>query len=143
VSEVVLIAAVGRRGQLGLGGALPWTDKEDLAWFKAQTLGHVVVVGANTWEKLPPLPGRDVVVMAAPDRQICGEEKSLHLVDPVYIAESVGEVLSRYRSRRIFVAGGARTYAAWMHLVRRTLLTHVAYDGPADAWMPPLWGARG
>ncbi len=49
---IYLIAAVGRQGQIGLNGRLPWRHPEDLQWFKEQTMGKVVVCGANTAEHL-------------------------------------------------------------------------------------------
>ena len=56
---IYLIAAVGRQGQIGLNGRLPWRHPEDLQWFKEQTMGKVVVCGFNTAEHLPPSPARD------------------------------------------------------------------------------------
>ena len=61
---VMTIAAIGR----GLGGAMvigraggiPWRSKADMAAFRAATTGHMVVMGARTYESLPSgaLPGR-------------------------------------------------------------------------------------
>jgi dihydrofolate reductase len=58
--------AVDKFGGMGLNGTLPWPHHpEDLAYFKQQTLGHIVVMGRNTWDdpKMPkPLPSREVYV---------------------------------------------------------------------------------
>ncbi|MCV5856813.1 dihydrofolate reductase, partial [Escherichia coli] len=60
--DVRLIAAVGRSGQLGLDGKLPWHNPVDLAWFKDQTMGGIVLAGHKTWCGLPDLPGRKLLL---------------------------------------------------------------------------------
>ena len=56
------ILAATNMGGIGNRGTLPWPhNKEDLAWFKKHTEGHIVVMGRNTWNdpKMPkPLPNR-------------------------------------------------------------------------------------
>lgn len=99
---------------------MPWMDKEDLRWFRDMTRDSVVVLGRRTFE----------TTRCWPDR-----EKHLMLR-----AETPEEVMSRYADRDyIWVGGGAVIYALWMPYVRRSFITRVDYDGPADSWMPPLW----
>jgi dihydrofolate reductase len=119
---VIMIAAAGRRGQLGLNGELPWHDPDDLAWFRKVTMGHTLVVGYNTAKKLPPLPGRYLRVMGRGDtpEKIMAEH-----------AERGGGDL--------YIIGGAKTYATWMPHVDRCYINRVNYDGPADTWLPPLF----
>lgn len=129
--DVRLIAAVGRRGQLGLGDRLPWHDPEDLRWFREQTTGCAVVVGWRTYATIPNLPGRELWVWNGKDEP-----------DVVLAAIHAGRQHARLPTNApIWIAGGAKTYAAFMPLVRRAVVTLVDYDGPADVWMPPLWQA--
>ncbi|MFA7542942.1 MAG: dihydrofolate reductase, partial [Candidatus Cloacimonadaceae bacterium] len=44
-----LIVAVAEGGVIGYQNAMPWQIPEDLAYFKAKTLGHTVVMGRNTY----------------------------------------------------------------------------------------------
>ncbi len=117
--DVSLIAAVGRSGQLGLNGRLPWHEPEDLAFFRRMTMGHVVVVGFSTSRQLPDLDGRTVHIAAR--------------------EEQPEDVMERYAGRSIWIAGGAKTYRMWLPFVRRAFVTLVDYDGPADVFMPSLW----
>lgn len=50
---------------IGKGGKLPWHLKEDLLFFKEQTLGKTVLMGRTTYDSLPPnlLPGREMIVL--------------------------------------------------------------------------------
>lgn len=126
--QVNLIAAVGRRGQLGLNGKLPWHDPGDLAWFRKMTMGGVVLVGRNTSRGLPELPGRAVVI---DNSRLETPEETLASVWLAYGAWST-----------VWIAGGAKTYSRYMHLVDRYYLSQINYDGDADVWMPPLgWQA--
>ncbi len=120
--DVRLIAAIGRRGQLGLAGHLPWHEPEDLAWFRQQTLGGVVVMGFRTARIVGALPDRTVVPWL-------GQEPAAFLED----------VARNHPGRTIWIAGGAKTYARFLPHVRRAIVTLIDYDGPADVWMPQLW----
>lgn len=121
MKQIYLIAAVGRHGQLGLGGRLPWRDPEDLRFFKMMTTGGQVIVGRGTIDQLPMLHGRKVLVDNKAFTPEAFLEEHTDADSPVWIA------------------GGAKTYARYMHLIRRFFVTKVDFDGDADVWMPPLW----
>lgn len=125
--DIRLIAAVGRSGQLGLGDNLPWHDPEDLAWFKDQTMGGIVVAGWKTWRTLPDLPGRKLIL-----------DPALRNVAPRAVAERLA---ADNPGVPIWIAGGAKTYQRWLAsgLIRRAVITLVDYNGDATAWMPSLW----
>ena len=66
-----LIFARARNGVIGRDNQMPWHLPEDLAHFKATTLGQPVIMGRKTWDSLPPrfrpLPGRlNVVITRQP-----------------------------------------------------------------------------
>lgn len=48
-------------GLIAADGEIYWYFPDDLRHFRSLTAGRVVLVGRRTWEKLPPLPGREVV----------------------------------------------------------------------------------
>ena len=121
---VNLIAAVGNQGQLGLNGILPWHCRDDLQWFKRMTMGGIVVVGWNTAQKLPNLPGRDVLVF----------DRNASFDGVIKYAEQQGKDL--------WIAGGAKTYLAWLDKVDRCYISRIDYSGEADVYMPPLWVGR-
>lgn len=116
--QISLIAAVGKQGQLGLKGELPWTDKQDLQWFKDMTLNKTCIVGYNTLKSLPELRRRNVVL------------------DDV--AQTLESIIARLDQDEVFVIGGAKTYRRWMPLVTRFYISQINYNGPADTWMPEL-----
>lgn len=116
MTAVNLIAAVGRRGQVGRDGGLPWHHPADLAWFRRQTHGGTVIVGPATFATLPELRGREVFVF---DGSIA----------PRDFIRSV-----KFWHRPIWVAGGAATWRAFAPEVNGLkLISAIDYDcDPAE-----------
>lgn len=123
--DVRLIAAVGRSGQIGLDGKLPWEDKADLKWFAETTAGGYIIVGGVTYKSTPDFKTHNRVKIGwGRDVDPYGLLATFHQMDP---------------KRPLWIAGGARTYEAFMPFVRRFYIARIDYDGPADTFMPPLW----
>lgn len=122
--DIRLIAAVGRNGQLGFRGRLPWHDPVDLRWFRENTIGGIVLMGARTFDAVGELPGRA--------RARWGGK-----TDPSTVLR---QLTARYQRKTIWVAGGAWTYISFMQYVRIAVITRIDYDGLADVYMPPIWG---
>ena len=67
-----IIVAVGKSTELGfpigVKGNLPWKCKEDMKWFKETTMGHVVIMGRNTYDSIGgPLTGRKNIIVTSKD----------------------------------------------------------------------------
>jgi dihydrofolate reductase len=130
--KVTLVAAVARGGVIGRDGAVPWHLPEDMARFRALTMGHPVVMGRRTWDSLPdrfrPLPGRrNVVVTRNPDWQAEGAERAGSLDDARRLLEGVPQV---------FVIGGASLYEDALPLADELELTEIDLDVDGDTWFP-------
>ena len=57
---IKLIACVDSEYGIAKNGTIPWAFKEDLKFFRQQTIDQVVIMGRRTFESLPifPLPNR-------------------------------------------------------------------------------------
>lgn len=127
---VTMIAAVARNGVIGAGDRLPWRLPADMAYFKRQTLGKTVVMGAGTYRSLGrPLPGRHNVVLS---RRMTEAPEGCDLV------RSVEEALRRYGDRELMVIGGAEVYRQFMPHADRLLLTEIDADAEGDVFFPPF-----
>ncbi|HEY3686967.1 MAG TPA: dihydrofolate reductase [Streptosporangiaceae bacterium] len=134
---VGLIWAQTPDGVIGAGNAIPWRLPEDMAHFKATTLGHPVVMGRRTWDSLParfrPLPGRrNIVVTRDPRWAADGAER----------AGSVAEALELAGPAEAWVIGGGEVYRAAMAYATTLAVTEVdtAVDGDTHAPVPgPEW----
>ncbi|MGH3126632.1 MAG: dihydrofolate reductase [Gaiellaceae bacterium] len=129
---MTLVAAVARGGVIGRDGGIPWRLPEDMARFRAVTLGHSVVMGRRTWESLPdqfqPLPGRgNVVVTRNPDWSAQGADRVGSIEEALTLLESEPKVL---------VIGGGEIYRAALPYADELLLTEIDADVEGDTTFP-------
>lgn len=102
-----LVWAQAGGGVIGRDGGMPWHVPEDLAHFKAVTLGAPVVMGRKTWDSLNPryrpLPGRrNIVVTRQNDWAEEGAERAGSLDEALALAADVD---------RVWVIGGGQLFA--------------------------------
>jgi len=134
VSELGLIYARARNGVIGRDNAMPWHLPEDLAHFKATTLGCPVIMGRKTWDSLPPrfrpLPGRrNIVVTRQADWNAQGAER----------AGSLEQALASCAdSPRVWVTGGAELYRLALPHADVVEVTVIDQDFEGDACAPEL-----
>src|SRR3972149_3318968 len=65
---ISIVAAIGKKGEIGIEGNLPWRLSEDLKKFRGLTLGHSVIMGRKTFESIlqkigKPLPNRKNIII--------------------------------------------------------------------------------
>ena len=127
--RVSLIAALAQNRVIGIENRLPWKLPEDLAHFKALTLGHPILMGRKTFESLGrPLPGRrNIVITRNRDYQSSDCEIVVSIADAIALCVEADE---------IFFIGGAELYKQVLPLVDRLYLTEVQIEAQGDAWFP-------
>lgn len=124
-----LIAALAKNRVIGIENRLPWKLPEDLAHFKALTLGHPILMGRKTFESLGrPLPGRrNIVITRNVNYQPAGCEIATSIPAAIDLCTDTDE---------IFFIGGAALYTQVLPLVDRLYLTEVQTEAQGDAWFP-------
>lgn len=129
--QLTAILAVSRDGALGSTTSptgMPWPPlQRDSRRFRDATMGRVCIVGRRTYEGLPLLNGRGLVVLTRrPMLDACPASRSL-----IGVAGSVDEVLARLApDADAVVIGGAEVYRALLPRCDRLLLTVVERDYP-------------
>jgi dihydrofolate reductase len=131
MTQVTLIAAVARNGVIGNGPDIPWHLPEDFAFFKRTTMGHVLVMGRQTFDSIGrALPGRRTIVVTRnrfwrhPDVEVAHSfEEALALAGP---------------ADEVFVCGGGQIYAEAMPWAHRLLLTEVFQEPDGDTFFPTI-----
>jgi dihydromethanopterin reductase len=124
---VRVICAIGRSGQLGLDGRLPWEGdrrpefRADVARFFDLTRGHVLLAGPKTIGSVPDY--------ARVDRELFVLRSHM---DPE-------ETLKRFAGRIVFIGGGPPVWDAYARFVSHWDITRLPYDGPADRWFDAAW----
>jgi dihydromethanopterin reductase len=129
-ADIRVICAIGRRGQLGLKGVLPWEGNKgpefvaDVARFFALTRGHVIMAGPVTARSIPQFARRD------------------HTVFELRSDMRPEDAIARFPDRVIFIGGGPPVWDAYAPFIRHWDITVLPYDGDADRWFDPAWITR-
>jgi len=132
--HLTLIAALDRARGIGRDNELLVRLPEDMARFKALTLGHTVLMGRKTWDSIPakfrPLvQRRNLVLSRQPDLALDGAEV-FATIDAALAACGAGEA--------VFVMGGAQIYDLTLPLADALELTEIDAGFDADAFFPAV-----
>nr|WP_037348511.1 2-amino-4-hydroxy-6-hydroxymethyldihydropteridine diphosphokinase [Selenomonas sp. F0473] len=134
-----LIAAVDAENGIGRAGGLLTDCPADMAHFRAETMGHIVVMGRRTMESLPgekPLAGRENVVLS----RIREKAEGFRLVHDLPALWHLLGRLAVDAPRRIFAIGGAACYRLLLPYAHRAHVTRLPGSYAADRFLPPLEG---
>jgi dihydrofolate reductase len=125
---ITVLAAVGANLVIGRDGNMPWHLPEDLAHFKATTMGHTMVMGRKTYDTIGrALPGRRTIVIT---RQLGWHAPS------VEVAHSLPEALALAGPADVFVVGGSDVYRQAIPFADQMLLTEIDQSPEGDAFFP-------
>lgn len=107
------IIAVNNLGFIGLSAGLPWPKcKSDFKHFKEKTIGCSLLVGYNTYQTLPPLKDRSVIVDPR---------------DSIILANSVD-----------WCIGGKKTYEKYAKYFTELHISHINNNTIGDTAFPDL-----
>ncbi len=132
--HLTLIAALDRARGIGRDNELLCRLPEDMAHFKALTLGHTVIMGRKTWDSIPakfrPLvQRRNLVLSRQPGLSLPGAE----------VFDSLpGALAACGTEEQVFVMGGAQIYAQSLASADALELTHIDHTFEADAFFPAI-----
>lgn len=133
MSNLIIIAAIGRNGELGKENDLIWRTKEDMQFFKEKTTNHYIVMGRKTFESLPKkLPNRIHIVLTKSNKLF---------PEDVICLNSIEEFLSYIKDidDDVYIIGGAQIYKELMAYANMMYLTE--FDeicNEADVFFPQI-----
>ena len=114
---VSIIAAIGKNGELGFQGKIPWHIPADFKHFKETTLGHHLIMGRKTFESIgKPLPGRKTIVLTRGHKKIEG-------VDCVSAVSKALEICAQRGEDEVFIAGGGEIYNLFLPHAQRLYIS--------------------
>jgi dihydrofolate reductase len=129
--EVFIIAAMAANRVIGRGNSIPWHIPGELQWFKATTMGHVLIMGRKTHDSIGrPLPGRTTVVISrAPGLCLPG----------CSTVQSLEQALTLCAGReKVFIAGGSQIYTLALPLADTIILSVLDQEFAGDTFFPPI-----
>ncbi|MDD2238987.1 MAG: dihydrofolate reductase [Bacilli bacterium] len=133
MSNLIIIAAIGRNGELGKENDLIWRTKEDMQFFKEKTTNHYIVMGRKTFESLPKkLPNRIHIVLTKSNQSF---------PEDVICLNSIEEFLAYVKDidDDVYIIGGAQIYKELMAYANMMYLTE--FDeicNEADVFFPQI-----
>ena len=132
MKNVTMIAAVGKNLELGKNNDLIWHFKEDMKFFKENTMGKPIVMGMNTLNSLPKLlPGRTHIVLTT--------KQNPSLDEQIVVVHTIDELLN-YKEKygkEVMIIGGASVYKQMLEYSDKLILTEIdAEEKDADVYFP-------
>ena len=131
------IIAMAKNRVIGNNGKLPWPSiKEDFKWFKEFTTGKKLIVGKNTFDTLPMLKNREILVLTRRIEEL-SDIPNQYLINK---NDLTGKIISDVSDLNpdIIVAGGAKTYVRLLPHITEFYVTHVYGNYEGDTFMPPF-----
>lgn len=119
-------------GGMGHDGKLPWPhNKTDMNWFKAHTIGDVVVMGSKTWNSGMPKPLRGRINWVVSGSAKTDEDIQTYRSkgadgvwnqDPILLLKNLEQ---QYRDKTIWVIGGAQLLSSMQGIFDRVYYTKI------------------
>jgi dihydrofolate reductase len=138
--KYAVIVAVDEKGGFSKDGKIPWNYKEDFAWFKKITKGHVCVMGRATYDDINArqgdkgddsvLPGRKCFVVTSTPlpRNNAIAIPNLRVLEPHLTDDDF--------KKTVFFIGGERVYAECLPKASTAYVTVVNKDAGCDRFFP-------
>jgi dihydrofolate reductase len=126
---ITIIAAMTPRGVIGKGNELPWNIPDELKHFRKTTQASTVIMGLKTFQSIGrPLPNRHNIVLATAQMEMPGVSVCLSIDQALEVARGV--------EKPIFIIGGAYTYAQFLPLADRMILSYIRKEYDGDVYFP-------
>jgi dihydrofolate reductase len=128
--ELIIIAAMAANRVIGCHHTIPWHIAEDMAHFKATTMGHPVIMGRTTYTSIGgPLSGRDNIVVS--------RDPHFRPHPDCTVVACLDAAIDRCQTApKAFVIGGEQLYRAALPLAQTLILTRIGRDYEGDAFFP-------
>jgi dihydrofolate reductase len=127
--KLIIIAAVSVDGVIGIDDQIPWRIPEDFRHFRETTMGHMLLVGYNTYKTLPPkaFEGREYMVL--------NSSAPIEFRPETYQFRHLDTILGTLNSSnndvdKVFVAGGAMVYDTLIDYCDECIITWVNINLP-------------
>jgi dihydrofolate reductase len=154
-----LIVALCKNNGIGINNRLPWSIKEDMAFFSKTTIGqknNAVIMGRKTWESLPKkyqqtgLPFRDNFILSSSlslDTLIDNtkenqENQNNNIIKSFENIDNLINYLNNINKNydELWVIGGSEIYNSFLKrdLINKCVISFIDKKYECDAFFPQL-----
>ncbi|GAX00125.1 dihydrofolate reductase [Secundilactobacillus mixtipabuli] len=131
---MIFIWAEDQQHAIGHKGQLPWHLPADMAFFKQNTIGKMLISGSRTFASYKkPLPHRKNIVLTS--------RTATDYPSGVEVLHSASEVVTyeqAHPDETVIISGGARVFKSLLPYVDTLLRTRVLHKFKADTYMPEI-----
>ncbi len=135
--KISLISALDKNNLIGANGGLPWRLRDDMRWYRRNTLGKPIVMGRVSFDGLgrKPLKKRHNIVMT--------RQADFEAVEGVSVVSTMEEALAAAGDvEEVMINGGAYIYDLFLPTADRFYLTRVDGEFEGDTWFPEFSAAE-
>lgn len=127
-----IVAAVDCSGTLAANGVIPWHCKEDMRNFSRLTANSLCIVGRTTYEQLPLLSNRQLIVLTRHVPVLAANKNAIYCKSIPSLCDRIYR-LTNGRHDEVFVIGGRSIYEQLLPFSTRVYLTVInsaeGYEG--------------
>lgn len=129
------IMAVDANGGVGKNGRMPWPKHDgDMNWFVENTIGHIVVMGSNTWNSGLPKPLRKRINVVVSSKS---EFPEAHLILPgINVQQEIINLSKQYPDLIVWIIGGSKLLLETIPIIDEFFLTRVNETYDCDTFIP-------
>ena len=131
------IAAMDPYRVIGFKGKIPWKISAEIKWFKEFTWNNTLIMGLTTFENIPPLRNRDIVVLTNSISGMSQQEfyeKHRHKCHKLFIRTD--RTFDPQEFPNAIVAGGAKTYWNMLPYINELYMSYIIDQYEGDCFMP-------
>ncbi len=131
----IIISALSIDNVIGIDNKIPWSNKEELRYFKETTLNHAVLMGRKTYDSIgEPLQKRINLIVS---REIKSDrnENNLFYFPSINKAIKYAEYLD---VEKLFIIGGSKIYSQMINEVDELLISRIPNEIAGDKYFPKI-----
>ena len=139
---ISIIAAIGKKNELGKDNGLIWNIPKDLKFFREKTRNSIIVMGRNTFNSLPKiLPGRKHIILSSTNNFNKEINEQVTVInnkeDLINLCKKISE------NNEVFIIGGASLYSMFIDIADVLYITHIEkVEETADVYFPKIDEAK-
>lgn len=139
--KIILIACIDENNGLGFRNQLLYKIKEDIEFFKSNTINSTILMGKKTYESIgnTPLPKRTNIVLSTDIEFHFTCTKSNYNNLAVY--DNINDAIeyARVLNKNLYIIGGQKIYEVFINIADEIKLCKIyANDKESDTFFPEI-----
>ncbi len=133
---ISIIAALSNNNVIGKKNSLCWKIKEDIKWFKKNTINKTIIMGNKTWKSIKkPLKKRiNIIITRKINKKYILYKKNTQIIFVKSIIQAL--YIAKKTKKEIMVIGGEKIYSQLIKWSNKMYLTYINKNILGDKFFP-------